>query len=218
MKPCCEYLFCFGRPFHFGAHLGTLQRHRGVTKAITFVEGAWKPKRPCAASCMQTFSDKREKRQPPTEEINATFVETVKIKTWDKKRCFTAGGDPTQRAHFKAKEEQPPCWRNVRAWVAFISSWTLEPIEKNSDALKCGRRVELACSFSKLGAGTYRTNNSFLESCVYFFRRGPAETIKSKRRKNQNATPGAQNVLFQFRDKLHSQGSIVKGCCSSNSK
>ena len=84
-------------------------------------------------------------------------------------------------------------------------------MEKNSDALKCGRRVELARSFSKLGAGTYHTNNSFLESCVYFFRRGPAETIKSKRgkEKDQGATPGAQNVLLQFRDKLHSQGSIV---------
>ena len=88
--------------------------------------------------------------RPPTEEINATFVEAAWIKTWEKKRCFTAGWDPTQRAHFKAKEEQPPCWRNVRAWVAFISSSKLEPVEKNSDALKCGRRVELACSFSNI--------------------------------------------------------------------
>ena len=78
----------------------------------------------------------------------------------------------------------------------------------NEDALKCGRRVELACPFSKFGASTNYTNSSFLESCVYFFRRGPAETTKSKRgkEKDEGATPGAQNVLFQFRDKLHSQG------------
>ena len=90
-------------------------------------------------------------------------------------------------------------------------------MEKNSDALKCGRRVELARSFSKLGAGTYHTNNSFLESCVYFFRRGPAETINSKRgkEKDQGATPGAQNVLFQFRDKLHSQGKANRDFCAT---
>ena len=88
------------------------------------------------------------------------------------------------------------------------------------DALKCGRRVELACSQSKLGADTYHTNNSFLESCVYFFRRGPAETTTSKRgkEKDEGATPGAQNVLFQFRDKFHSQGRaksrLLRNCLS----
>ena len=137
-----------------------------------------------------TFS----KRQPSTEQINATFCWDPLEHTCNTKDSRETDWDPTQRAHFKANEKQIQCPKRMRAWVAFIYSLQYEAKDIPQAHWSARRCVEPTSCILKRDASDHCIKSASFEKLRLFIPSRAWWLAKQRQHENKGVVPPLQST------------------------